>query len=167
VLHASENKHKTHRARYSNDEFVFTGCFHPVVLCLEYNGLSCPTRKWQIESGRIMTAPDVPEFVLALDWTPNINHVGFFVAVARGYFSKGDLKVRFISPHSDDYKTTPAQKIVNGDAHAAICPSESVISYASQVRCLDDATVELFTVFSSSQASVLATARQALRGDRI
>lgn len=82
-----------------------------------------------------MTAPDLVDFTLALDWTPNINHVGFFVAVSRGYFSANGLKVIINSPHADDYKATPAQKVANGTAQVAICPSESVVSYASQVRC--------------------------------
>lgn len=82
-----------------------------------------------------MTAPEIDEFTLALDWTPNINHVGFFVALSRGYYTEGGLKVRIVSPHSDDYKATPAQKVINGAAHVAICPSESVISHASQVSC--------------------------------
>ena len=34
---------------------------------------------------------------LALDWTPNINHIGFFVAKEKGYFKeKGiDLETHF------------------------------------------------------------------------
>lgn len=74
------------------------------------------------------------EVVLALDWTPNINHIGFFVAYSRGFFDEAGVKAVFDSPHSDDYKTTPAQKVVSGTAHVAICPSESVISHACQVQ---------------------------------
>jgi ABC-type nitrate/sulfonate/bicarbonate transport system substrate-binding protein len=74
-------------------------------------------------------------FNVALDWTPNINHVGFLVAFARGYYSSLGLDVTFSSPHSDSYKTTPAQRVAQGTAHIAVCPSESVISYACQVKC--------------------------------
>lgn len=81
-----------------------------------------------------MSTPGLADFTLALDWTPNINHVGFFVAEAKGYYSANGLNVRIVSPHSDQYSTTPAQRIADGTAHVAICPSESVISYASQVR---------------------------------
>lgn len=80
-----------------------------------------------------MATPDQVDFELALDWTPNINHVGFFVAAAKGYYSANGLQVRITSPHSDQYKSTPAQRVANGSAQIAICPSESVISYASQV----------------------------------
>lgn len=73
------------------------------------------------------------EVVLALDWTPNINHVGFFVAHARGYFDEVGVKVIYDSPHTDDYKVTPAKKVTSGTAHVAICPSETVINHACQV----------------------------------
>ena len=30
---------------------------------------------------------------LALDWTPNINHIGFFIAKELGYFNEFDLNI--------------------------------------------------------------------------
>ena len=30
---------------------------------------------------------------LALDWTPNINHIGFFVAKEKGFYKENDLQV--------------------------------------------------------------------------
>ncbi|GAB6156265.1 ABC transporter substrate-binding protein [Desulfosporosinus burensis] len=35
---------------------------------------------------------------LMLDWTPNTNHTGLFVALEKGYFSKEGLDVKFIQP---------------------------------------------------------------------
>ena len=32
---------------------------------------------------------------VALDWTPNANHIGFFVALERGYYDKENLEVSF------------------------------------------------------------------------
>ena len=37
---------------------------------------------------------------LMLDWTPNTNHTGLFVAQEKGYFSKEGLDVEFIQPSS-------------------------------------------------------------------
>ena len=76
----------------------------------------------------------MPPIRVALDWTPNINHAGFFVALERGYFADRGLEVTFESPHSDDYASTPASKLAAGKVDIAICPSESIISYACQVR---------------------------------
>ncbi len=47
---------------------------------------------------------------LALDWTPNINHIGFFVAKEKGYYKEKDIDLKIISPEMDNYKETPAKK---------------------------------------------------------
>ena len=75
----------------------------------------------------------MPPIAVALDWTPNVNHAGFFVALARGYFADRGLDVTFSSPHSDGYAVTPAQKLAASECDLAVCPSESIISYACQV----------------------------------
>lgn len=66
---------------------------------------------------------------LALDWTPNTNHTGFYVALANGSYEKADLQVELISPDADDYKLTPARRVAAGEAELAIAPSESIISF--------------------------------------
>lgn len=38
------------------------------------------------------------EITLCLDWTPNTNHTGFYVAVANGYYEKAGLKVTIVQP---------------------------------------------------------------------
>ncbi|MBB6645618.1 ABC transporter substrate-binding protein [Halobellus ruber] len=66
---------------------------------------------------------------LALDWTPNTNHTGFYVAKAEGYYADNGVSVSIHSPAEDDYERTPAKRVATGDATLAIAPSESVISY--------------------------------------
>ena len=42
---------------------------------------------------------DEPELVrIALDWTPNTNHTGIFVASALGYFAEEGLAVEILEP---------------------------------------------------------------------
>lgn len=67
-------------------------------------------------------------FTLALDWTPNTNHTGFFVAQALGFYRDLGLNVRIIDPSMDNYETTPAKKLELGEADFAIAPTESAIS---------------------------------------
>ena len=45
---------------------------------------------------------------LALDWTPNINHIGFFIAYEKLLYEKYNLKVEIEDPSFDNYKLTPA-----------------------------------------------------------
>lgn len=66
---------------------------------------------------------------LALDWTPNTNHTGFYVALAKGAYKEAGLDVEISTPEPDNYQVTPAKKVVQGDAELAITPSESIISY--------------------------------------
>jgi hypothetical protein len=79
------------------------------------------------------------EVTVALDWTPNTNHVGFYVAQARGMYRELGLAVKFVSPHSDGYKTTPAVRVAAQEASTspllsplslspAIAPSSALVT---------------------------------------
>jgi len=74
------------------------------------------------------------DLILALDWTPNINHIGFFVAREKGYFRSRGLNVQLLDPATDHYQTTPAKKVERGEADLALCPMESVISYRTKAN---------------------------------
>lgn len=69
------------------------------------------------------------EIELALDWTPNTNHTGIYVARANGHYKKAGLDVRVRSPAEDGYDQTPAKRVATGASTVAIAPSESAISY--------------------------------------
>ncbi|MEO0734837.1 MAG: ABC transporter substrate-binding protein, partial [Bacteroidota bacterium] len=69
---------------------------------------------------------------LALDWTPNVNHVGFFVARAKGFYREGGLEVELLDPAADDYAVTPAKRVELGQADLALCPTESLLSYRTK-----------------------------------
>ncbi|MFT6205767.1 MAG: ABC-type nitrate/sulfonate/bicarbonate transport system substrate-binding protein [Spirosomataceae bacterium] len=69
---------------------------------------------------------------IALDWTPNINHIGFFIAKEKGFFSDNNLAVEILDPSMDNYATTPAKKVELGEVDFALCPMESVISFQTK-----------------------------------
>ncbi len=69
---------------------------------------------------------------LALDWTPNINHIGFFVAKEKGFYKENDLKVEFSTPDLDDYLITPAKKVEMNISDFGLCPTESLISFRTK-----------------------------------
>ncbi|XP_024533513.1 uncharacterized protein LOC112347219 [Selaginella moellendorffii] len=66
---------------------------------------------------------------LALDWTANTNHVGFYVAQALGYYKEEGISVEFLSPHVSNYEVTPASQVSARQATFGLAPSETVISY--------------------------------------
>lgn len=74
------------------------------------------------------------QITLALDWTPNINHIGFFVALKQGYYRELGLDVTIVSPSLDDYEKTPAKRVELGEADFALCPTESIISYRTKSK---------------------------------
>ena len=46
-------------------------------------------------------AEDLTKITFCLDWTPNTNHTGLYVAQAKGYFEDAGLKVNIIQPPED------------------------------------------------------------------
>lgn len=71
---------------------------------------------------------------LALDWTPNVNHIGFLVGFEKGFYQDLAIDLEIINPKKDNYKETPAKKVELGKADVALCPTESLISYRSKEK---------------------------------
>lgn len=71
---------------------------------------------------------------IALDWTANTNHTGFFVAKAMNFYQDSGLEVAILTPDMDGYTTTPAKKVEGGEVDFALCPFESVISYRTKTK---------------------------------
>jgi len=65
---------------------------------------------------------------IALDWTPNSNHIGILIAKELGFYNDHGLEVNVLNPIDDDYKTTPGKKLELGMVDFAIAPFETVIS---------------------------------------
>jgi ABC-type nitrate/sulfonate/bicarbonate transport system substrate-binding protein len=69
---------------------------------------------------------------ITLDWTPNANHVGIYLAHELGYYRELGIDLEIIDAGFDNYKTTPAKKVELSMADFAICPLESVLSYRTK-----------------------------------
>ena len=72
------------------------------------------------------------DLTLALDWTPNINHIGFFIALEKGFYEELGIRLEILDPSADNYQVTPAKKVELGKADFALCPTESIISYRTK-----------------------------------
>ena len=51
---------------------------------------------------------ELKEITLVLDWTPNTNHTGFYVALNEGYYEEEGLKVNIVQPPEDGATTMVA-----------------------------------------------------------
>lgn len=65
---------------------------------------------------------------LAIDWTPNVNHIGFIVAKQLGFYREQGIDLEIINPLDDNYSITPGKKLELHLADFAIAPFETVIS---------------------------------------
>jgi len=89
---------------------------------------------------------------LALDWTPNINHIGFFVAQELDIYHKHGIDLEISDPRADDYETTPAKKLEFGLVDLALCPTESLISYRTKSTPFD--IIGLAAIFQEDLSAV-------------
>lgn len=86
-----------------------------------------------IQAFNLLNYP-MKQLTLCIDWTPNINHIGFFVAKHQGFYEKLGLDVKIVDPSQDNYDLTPAKRVEKGLADIALCPTESIISYRTKEK---------------------------------
>jgi ABC-type nitrate/sulfonate/bicarbonate transport system substrate-binding protein len=100
---------------------------------------------------------------LALDWFANTTHTGFYMAEALGYYDDRFLQIEFISPQKDNYKSLPSQKVIDGLAHFALVPPESIIDnhdkWNSQLIALATVFQENISSFAVREDSNIFTAK--------
>lgn len=65
---------------------------------------------------------DLEKVIITLDWTPNTNHTGLYVAKENGYFEDMGIEVEIIQPSSG----TAEQLVATGKAQFGISYQESV-----------------------------------------
>ncbi len=76
---------------------------------------------------------------LMLDWTPNTNHTGLFVAKEKGYFSKAGLDVQFIQPSNSG---SVEQLVATGKSDFGVSHQEQVTTArANEVPILSLAAI--------------------------
>jgi len=71
---------------------------------------------------------DLEKFTVVLDWTPNTNHSGMFLADARGWYAEAGLDVEFVEPGD----SSSIQLLAGGKADVAVSVSEEVVPARSE-----------------------------------
>ena len=87
---------------------------------------------------------------LALDWTPNINHIGFYVAMHLGFYDENGIELEILNPLNDNYSLTPGKKLETNLVDFAIAPFETVISLnnkENKVAAVDDCALSKQTTY--------------------
>ncbi len=91
---------------------------------------------------------------LALDWTPNVNHIGFLIAKELGYYQEVGIDLNILNPIEDNYLITPGKKLELGLADFAIAPSETVISLNNKSNPVS--AVAVFAILQNDLSKIVA-----------
>ena len=90
-------------------------------------------------AGDPMILPAQPaEVKVALDWTPNTNHIGIYVAQELGYYKDQDLTVKLL-PYAS---TSPERLVSSGEAQFGF-------SYSNGIAFARAAGLDVVQVFAS------------------
>lgn len=69
-----------------------------LVLVLTFSLVSCA----KSSNDENKPADEAKEIIVSLDWTPNTNHTGLYVALANGYYADAGLNVKIVQPPEGD-----------------------------------------------------------------
>ena len=89
---------------------------------------------------------------IALDWTPNINHIGIFAAKELGFYEDSGIEIEIINPLEDNYNITPGKKLELGLTDFAISPFETVISLNNKKNAVD--AIAVFAILQEDISSI-------------
>lgn len=84
---------------------------------------------------------------LALDWAPNTNHTGIFVALAQGWYEEVGVELQVLPFGS----VSPNQLVANGQAEVGISGTESVVSAAA----VGEPVVSIAAIMSTNTAALV------------
>lgn len=84
--------------------------FHPLMGVALVVITSCLTACSQDKDKSSENVPKLQELVIALDWVPNTNHTGLYVALDQGYFQKAGFDAKIVQPSEDSTSTLVANK---------------------------------------------------------
>ena len=106
------------------------------------------------------TAPPPPsKLKVALDWTPNSNHAGMYVALHEGLYAAEGLDVQILPPSAEyTMDETPARSVVNGRADLCVCPSESMISCLTSDKSAESLPMCVATLLQQDSSAIACKA---------
>lgn len=90
------------------------------------------------------TNDDLTEITVALDWVPNTNHTGMYVAKELGYYEDNGLDVEFVQPQNGSAE----QMVATNQADFAISSEENV--YLARDHDLDVVAIEAIIAHNTS-----------------
>ena len=96
------------------------------------------------------------DVTLCLDWTPNTNHTGFYVAAAQGYFEEAGLNVSIVQPLEDSATAMCAA----GQTEFAITAQDNLAAAFARENPL--AVTAVATLLQHNTSGIIARAEEGL-----
>ncbi len=89
---------------------------------------------------------DKKNITLCLDWTPNTNHTGFYVALAKGYYEQAGIDLAIVQPPEDGAEIMTA----SGQAQFGITFQDTVAAYFAAENPLEITAVSAILQHNTS-----------------
>ena len=90
------------------------------------------------DDGGTSSAASLQTVKLQLDWTPNTNHIGIYIALAKGWYKEAGIDLQIL-PYGD---TNPDAVVANGNADVAVSfPANVIFSRAAGLKLTSIASV--------------------------
>lgn len=113
---------------------------------------------WQQRAGNT-TTPQGPKklttMTLALDWTPNTNHTGIYVALAKGWYRDQGIDLKLL-PYSSN--VSPDVLVSSGKADAGISSTEGIVADAA----LGQPVVSIAAIIQHNTSALVTLANSGL-----
>ena len=103
-------------------------------------------------------AGEPKKVTVVLDWTPNTNHSGLYIAKAKGYFADAGLDVTIIEPDANG----AVAQLAAGNADFAVSMAEQIIP----ARAEGNPVVSVAAIIESNTSSLLAPADRGITRPR-
>ena len=95
--------------------------------------------------------------VLLLDWTPNTNHAGIYIAAHKGWYEEEGISLMIL-----DYAGEPTQLVGAGEAHFGISNAESVIPAREQ----GIPVISIASIITKNTSSLLSLRKEGITRPR-
>ncbi len=91
---------------------------------------------------------------LALDWYPNVNHIGFIIAKELGIYAQQFIELEILDPANDNYAMTPGKKLELDIVDFAIGPFETVISLNNKENHVE--AIAIYAIFQKDLSCIVS-----------
>ncbi|GHO83841.1 ABC transporter substrate-binding protein [Dictyobacter formicarum] len=131
----------------------------PLLVLLVVVGLYLAQQQRSNVPAQPTTKQPLTTMKLALDWTPNTNHTGVYVAMSKKWYQEQGINLQIV-PYSSN--VTPDVLVSNGKADVGVSSTESVVSDAA----VGQPTVSIAAIVQHNTSALAALSSSGIKRPR-